>query len=864
MTRRPVYILLTWTALLLSILSGADIALSALDWQIGSMFTAQTEFIEGRGMAPTRNYQTRGTYVNSNGFRRDELPPRVPGEIRLLMVGDSSCWGVASSMGRDWPAVVERELRAAGVPATTMNGGVSGYRMRNVFLSTRWFIETTHVDMIVIHGGWNDMWPYDRVFDHEFDFEETVTRFFPAWPDSLVANPDTVPYDLIPDPPANLVQAPPLLRSLVTTSPLAYYLVFDVWPRWSARFTSREPATPLAPSLKPHTRSEKYLFYLGLTLRLAQEHGIPVVLVKPFSSFRIPGYGYNHPDTWAILSPLTEEDIPLIKASIRRMDEIQEGFSRQVPCEVLDPAPAMLNTITAQNALNGYMEPETFHLQYRANALLGEYIAEELIATGLVQPVSRAPWQHPYEQPKRSLYAWREAPLTSFNPKRIALILLVAVWIQSIGVLLLTRFSPKGVGGSLNMVGWAGALGLSTLLSLTCFLYQFNLHIQWGLLVATAVLVAVALWPPATARFPSGWSIDLTKHVATGASLLALVTVATSEAAVILLREIPDWQSFMQNTLVWMRFMQEQPAFGPTRVLFAHIYQAATAPTTTTHVPMALLESLVHSAGWHAPATPFLPSLLSSYRVADPQDAVLVGSVLPAAAAAVPCWAKAFALGLRWWQRVMAVTLALAMTLAILSSMTPLLGTAICALLGVAVLSGIRGGGIPKGILAAACAGLALIYPTPVVLLVLLGLIALPTIGCLGTGGRSHPNAFPVLECAVLVLFGHVLLFRYMPMRDLLYDSLVGLDILLPFSLEPAEGAVIALTGAVCLLVLGARRGGRQTVAWTVTALAALGVSYVLLPPPAPDLVRVCVTVMAGLLLTGGGDSRSSVGWVYS
>ena len=32
------------------------------------------------------------------------------------------------------------------------------------------------MSFFVIHGGWNDMWPYDRVFDRDFDFEETMHR----------------------------------------------------------------------------------------------------------------------------------------------------------------------------------------------------------------------------------------------------------------------------------------------------------------------------------------------------------------------------------------------------------------------------------------------------------------------------------------------------------------------------------------------------------------------------------------------------------------------------------------------------------------------------------------------------------------
>jgi lysophospholipase L1-like esterase len=68
--------------------------------------------------------------INSVGLRSRHLPddPREPDEIRVLVTGDSSIFGLGIPEGRTYDALLEKELtRRLGRPAKVINLGTPGY-----------------------------------------------------------------------------------------------------------------------------------------------------------------------------------------------------------------------------------------------------------------------------------------------------------------------------------------------------------------------------------------------------------------------------------------------------------------------------------------------------------------------------------------------------------------------------------------------------------------------------------------------------------------------------------------------------------------------------------------------------------------
>ncbi len=65
--------------------------------------------------------------TNSLGFRDDELPPPADGVRRLLVLGDSQCYGHGVRAEEAFPRVLQVLLEGAGRPALVINAGVPGH-----------------------------------------------------------------------------------------------------------------------------------------------------------------------------------------------------------------------------------------------------------------------------------------------------------------------------------------------------------------------------------------------------------------------------------------------------------------------------------------------------------------------------------------------------------------------------------------------------------------------------------------------------------------------------------------------------------------------------------------------------------------
>ena len=94
------------------------------EWERGYQRSPSDE--QGRGIIYGEEFQTAYTH-SPPGLRRDTpLTPHEPGEIRILMIGDSFTFGLGVRGEDAYPAVVERKLRPAFPTVSVLNAGISG------------------------------------------------------------------------------------------------------------------------------------------------------------------------------------------------------------------------------------------------------------------------------------------------------------------------------------------------------------------------------------------------------------------------------------------------------------------------------------------------------------------------------------------------------------------------------------------------------------------------------------------------------------------------------------------------------------------------------------------------------------------
>jgi lysophospholipase L1-like esterase len=105
----------------------------------------------------------RKVATNADGLRVPEIPvARLPGEIRVLCLGDSVTFGLGLYRGDTWPDRLAEELRerAPGRPVRVVNAGVPGWSSyQGMRLLQRLRARGVDPDVIVFWFGMNDAKP---------------------------------------------------------------------------------------------------------------------------------------------------------------------------------------------------------------------------------------------------------------------------------------------------------------------------------------------------------------------------------------------------------------------------------------------------------------------------------------------------------------------------------------------------------------------------------------------------------------------------------------------------------------------------------------------------------------------------------
>ncbi|MFQ5526529.1 MAG: SGNH/GDSL hydrolase family protein [Thermoanaerobaculia bacterium] len=117
---------------------------------------------------------------NSQGLRGPELSTRrLPGELRIVTIGDSNTLGWAGEDGANWPRDLDRRLRETGRPATVANAGVWGYSSAQGLARLEEVLRYSP-QLVLISFGANDAHPVSRS-DREFAESSHFMRGLTRW-----------------------------------------------------------------------------------------------------------------------------------------------------------------------------------------------------------------------------------------------------------------------------------------------------------------------------------------------------------------------------------------------------------------------------------------------------------------------------------------------------------------------------------------------------------------------------------------------------------------------------------------------------------------------------------------------------------
>jgi lysophospholipase L1-like esterase len=217
--------------------------------------------------------------TNSLGLRGPE--PRHDGSPRILALGDSCTMGWKVRQDESYPAVLEKQLEAAGTRVQVLNAGVPGYTSHQGLSYLREAGLALDPEVVVIAFGWNDATRSGDVVEQI----ENERRYAP-----IIRLDD-------------------------------WLLLHSVFYRWVRTASNRSRP---AERLVPRVDLEQSRRNLDAMTALAAERGAKVVFV----SFIGGGHGDGHHAS-AIARAAADHDAPLIVYEGPRLDVVHptaEGY----------------------------------------------------------------------------------------------------------------------------------------------------------------------------------------------------------------------------------------------------------------------------------------------------------------------------------------------------------------------------------------------------------------------------------------------------------------------------------------------------------------------------------------------------------
>ena len=387
-----------------------DVVFRAIDIESKST-VFETEHVKGLGLVMARRNQLGEENINEQGLRRKgTLPDPLPEEIRILVLGDSSAWGVGLEIQHAWPTMLEKLLRDEGIPATVMNGAKIGQGFNGIYFDFLWYKKHLAIDLVIIHGWWEHAFRLDtRTRVSEFPTLKNARTLFPNWPLSLKPNRNLPIRKIDGSYLEGNYFAPKAIVRLANFSPLARYLNERVFPSIGKvlsqspefhRSKENKPSIPkeikkISAKVQSYASKEAFQFFTGLILREAALSSIPVITVRPMSVLRIPGI--LDTDFWERYKleafNLYRKDYKELREQIEILDSVIDLFSETNHTTVIDPQRDFSNNVDLRN-LSTFHKLFTDHNHFNVggNMLLAEFIKRELLNRGFLKKISNDPW----------------------------------------------------------------------------------------------------------------------------------------------------------------------------------------------------------------------------------------------------------------------------------------------------------------------------------------------------------------------------------------------------------------------------------------------------------------------------------------
>jgi lysophospholipase L1-like esterase len=200
-----------------------------------------------------------GTHINQLGLRGPEVArDKMPGCLRVLMLGGSTTYGNTVSTEEAYPAVAQRILqeRAPDRCVEVINAGISGAHSYHHLVRYQHLYSALRPDIVTVYVGWND---YGGYLWQRGDWK----------PDSLAAE-------------SLVIEVGATTMTLLRTSSLAR-VTYTSYKRatFRKRLADLAASSDVAADLRPATEGLRQ--NLGRIIEIARKDGAKVLLVKfPF------------------------------------------------------------------------------------------------------------------------------------------------------------------------------------------------------------------------------------------------------------------------------------------------------------------------------------------------------------------------------------------------------------------------------------------------------------------------------------------------------------------------------------------------------------------------------------------------------
>lgn len=152
---------------------------SVIDWSEAAkkgvrLYPNVTGYIQNH----TLSHQDVVIRVNSLGFRGGEVPPRTPGQFRILFLGDSITFGDYVDESLTIPVLLEEKLKARGYTnVVVMNAGLPGANFAEQYSHYQEMYESADADLVLLGMYLNDAQQTQKFYAKTLRFPFSASRF---------------------------------------------------------------------------------------------------------------------------------------------------------------------------------------------------------------------------------------------------------------------------------------------------------------------------------------------------------------------------------------------------------------------------------------------------------------------------------------------------------------------------------------------------------------------------------------------------------------------------------------------------------------------------------------------------------------